>query len=58
VFLITGVVTVGIVTLLDFVVMNAVVIPLEERELGGRFGEEYKKYKERVPQFFPRIFRK
>jgi protein-S-isoprenylcysteine O-methyltransferase Ste14 len=58
VFLITGVITVGIVTLLDFVIMNAVVIPLEERELGNRFGEEYKQYKERVPQFFPRIFRK
>jgi protein-S-isoprenylcysteine O-methyltransferase Ste14 len=58
VFLSTGVVTVGIVTLLDFVVMNAVVIPLEEGELGSRFGEEYKTYKERVPQFFPRIFRK
>jgi protein-S-isoprenylcysteine O-methyltransferase Ste14 len=58
VFLITGVVTVGVVTLLDFVMMNAVVIPLEERELGSRFGEEYKEYKERVPQFFPQIFRK
>jgi protein-S-isoprenylcysteine O-methyltransferase Ste14 len=58
VFLITGVITVGIVTLLDFVIMNAVVIPLEEKELGSRFGEEYRGYKERVPQFFPRIFRK
>jgi protein-S-isoprenylcysteine O-methyltransferase Ste14 len=58
VFLITGVVAVGIVTFLDFVVMNAVVIPLEEKELASRFGEEYKEYKERVPQFFPRISQK
>jgi protein-S-isoprenylcysteine O-methyltransferase Ste14 len=58
VFLITGVVTVGIVTLLDFVIMNAVVIPLEDRELESRFGKEYEEYKKNVPGFFPRMFGK
>ncbi len=53
IFLFTGVVAVGIITLLDFAVINAVVIPLEERELIVRFGEEYVRYKKRVPRYFP-----
>ncbi|MBI5026976.1 MAG: isoprenylcysteine carboxylmethyltransferase family protein [Nitrospirae bacterium] len=55
VFLITGVITVGIVTALDFAIVYLAVIPLEERELSRRFGEEYEKYKKAVPKFFPRI---
>jgi protein-S-isoprenylcysteine O-methyltransferase Ste14 len=58
VFLITGVVAVGVVTILDFTIMNAVVIPLEDRELEDRFGKEYEEYRKRVPRFFPRLFRK
>jgi protein-S-isoprenylcysteine O-methyltransferase Ste14 len=54
VFLVTGTITVGIVTLLDFIIM----IPLEDRELESRFGEEYTEYRKRVPAFFPRIFMK
>jgi protein-S-isoprenylcysteine O-methyltransferase Ste14 len=53
VFLITGVIAVGIITLLDVVIINTVVIPLEDRELVERFGEKYRKYQERVPAFFP-----
>lgn len=53
VFLATGVIAVAIVTLLDFVVVNGVIIPLEEKELGMRFGEEYDEYKRRVPRFVP-----
>ncbi len=54
VFLITGVIATALVTLLDLVIVNAVIIPLEERELLSRFGEEYRIYRERVPPFFPR----
>lgn len=49
VFLITGVVSVGIITLLDFVVVNRVIIPLEEKELLDRFGAVYDNYRRRVP---------
>lgn len=58
VFLITGVVVLGVITLLDIIIVNTVVIPLEDRELVGRFGEEYRRYKERVPAFFPGISKK
>ena len=57
IFLLTAVAAVGVVTLLDVLVMNAVVIPLEDRELLGRFGREYEEYKKRVPGFFPKLFR-
>ncbi len=53
VFLLTGAAAVGIITVLDIVIINAVVIPLEEKELVSRFGEEYRDYKARVPTFFP-----
>jgi protein-S-isoprenylcysteine O-methyltransferase Ste14 len=53
VFLITGVIATGIITLLDIIIINTVVIPLEDRELVERFGEEYRRYQERVPAFFP-----
>lgn len=55
VFLITGVIALGIITIVDLLVINLVVIPLEERELLIRFGEDYRRYKEGVPGFFPRI---
>jgi len=58
IFFITSVIAVGIVTLLDFLFIYLVIVPLEERELINRFGEEYKQYKGRVPRFFPRTFRK
>jgi len=56
VFLFTGIVVVGMLTVLDLIVMNIIVIPLEERELLRRFGEEYQQYKRDVPsRFFPWI---
>jgi protein-S-isoprenylcysteine O-methyltransferase Ste14 len=56
VFLITESVVVGIITLLDFLIVNAVIIPLEEREIEKRFGEDYVLYRKRVPsRFFPWI---
>jgi len=57
IFLFTGVIGVGAVTLLDFLMINLVVIPLEDRELLQRFGKEYAQYKEITPGFFPRLFR-
>jgi protein-S-isoprenylcysteine O-methyltransferase Ste14 len=57
VFLLSGVITVGIVTLLDLVVVNMVIIPLEEKELLVRFGEEYARYKKSVPGYFPRMWK-
>ncbi len=58
VFLITGVMVNGLIALLDIVVINALVIPLEDRELLERFGDEYKTYRERVPAYFPGRIRK
>jgi protein-S-isoprenylcysteine O-methyltransferase Ste14 len=57
-YFITGVTAVGILTLVDFVVVNAVVIPFEEKELLQRFGEPYRKYMTVVPRMIPRISRK
>ena len=54
VFFITSVITIGIVMLLDLIIMNTIVIPLEEKELLHRFGKEYLRYKRKVPSgFFP-----
>lgn len=57
VFLVTGVVMVAVVTVLDFFLIHALIIPLEDRELMSRFGRDYMKYKNEVPRFFP-TFRK
>ncbi len=57
VFLICGVLSVGLITIVDFVVVHLFIIPLEEKELLQRFGTDYQLYKKKVPKFFPR-FRK
>ncbi|MBI5199122.1 MAG: isoprenylcysteine carboxylmethyltransferase family protein [Nitrospirae bacterium] len=57
IFLMTEVLIVFILTLLDFILINLLIIPLEERELSIRFGEEYRLYKKRVPRFFPRLLK-
>lgn len=49
VFLMTGVIAVGILTLLDLFIVVTFIIPLEERELSVRFGESYRRYREKVP---------
>lgn len=54
IFLMTEVVTIGILTFLDFIVAYAIIIPLEEKELLSRFGKDYAEYMKRVPyRFFP-----
>lgn len=55
VFFMTGTTAVGVVTLLDFIVINIFVIPLEEKELEKRFGKEYLEYREKTPRYFPKI---
>ena len=55
VFLKSGIIAVAAITFLDLVLINFVIIPLEDRELESRFGDEYKQYMERVAGFFPRI---
>jgi protein-S-isoprenylcysteine O-methyltransferase Ste14 len=52
VFLATGVASTGVVTVLDILVVNTMIIPLEERELTARFGEEYEEYRKKVPSRF------
>ena len=55
IFFFTGVAAVGLLTVADFIVVNAVVIPLEEKELALRFGEPYQEYMQRVPRMIPRM---
>ncbi len=57
IFLMTEVLIVFILTLLDFILINFLIIPLEERELLIRFGEEYRLYIKKVPRFFPRLLK-
>jgi protein-S-isoprenylcysteine O-methyltransferase Ste14 len=54
-FLITGIIAVGIMTLIDLLIAYFVTIELEERELLERFGDQYEKYRMKVPKFFPKI---
>ncbi len=54
-FLFTAVTAIGAVTILDAAAVNAVVIPLEEKELLQRFGKEYEDYRRRVrSRFLPK----
>lgn len=56
VFLITGVIAIGIITALDLIIISTTIIPLEEKELLSRFGKDYELYKKKVPsRFFPLI---
>jgi protein-S-isoprenylcysteine O-methyltransferase Ste14 len=54
-FLITGIIAVGIMTLIDLLIAYFVTMELEERELLERFGEQYEKYRMQIPKFFPKI---
>lgn len=51
-FLWTGVTALGAVALFDALAVNSAVIPLEERELSERFGNEYEEYLRKVPSRF------
>ncbi len=55
VFLMTGFLGTGILVLIDLLTAYFVIIPLEEKELLTRFGEEYRRYMENVPKFLPQV---
>lgn len=56
IFLITEVIAIGIITILDLIIINTIIIPLEEKELLSRFGKDYELYKKKVTsRFFPLI---
>lgn len=54
-FLITGIITVGIIALIDLAITYFVTTELEDRELTERFGKQYMEYKMKVPKFFPKL---
>jgi len=54
IFLITGIVAVGIIALIDLAITYFVTTELEDRELTERFGNQYREYQEKVPKFFPK----
>jgi protein-S-isoprenylcysteine O-methyltransferase Ste14 len=55
IFLSSGILAVGLVALIDFLIVSLIIIPLEENELQQRFGDEYRSYMTRVPRFIPRL---
>jgi protein-S-isoprenylcysteine O-methyltransferase Ste14 len=52
VFFITGILAVGVITILDILIISFIVIPLEEKELIERFGEQYRDYMKKVRSRF------
>ncbi len=57
IFLFTGFLSTGLVALLDFFAVNLIIIPLEEKEMLKRFGNDYKEYCKKVPaRFIPWLF--
>ena len=56
IFLITGIVAVGIIALIDVAITYFVTTKLEDQELVERFGNQYREYQKRVPKFFPKVF--
>lgn len=57
IFLITGVVAVGLIALVDLAITYFVTTELEDRELTERFGNQYEEYKKKVPKLFPKFRR-
>ncbi|MFN3740782.1 MAG: methyltransferase family protein [Thermodesulfovibrionales bacterium] len=56
IFLLTGNIPVAILTVSDFLIVNLIIIPLEEKELMERFGEDFKEYRQKVKnKFFPSL---
>ncbi len=55
IFFITGIVTVGIIAIIDLAITYFITTTLEDRELIERFGDQYREYQKEVPKFFPKI---
>ena len=58
IFLMSGVIAMGIIAIIDLGITYFVTTELEDRELVERFGDQYREYKMSVPKFFPRITKK
>lgn len=54
-FLITGVVFLGIIAAIDLGITYFVTTTLEDKELVDRFKDQYKKYQKNVPKLFPKL---
>jgi len=52
-FFLSGYITVALVALLDLLVTQLLIIPLEERELHERLGKEYEAYCRKTPKMLP-----
>lgn len=57
IFLLTGILITGLIVLIDFLIISLIIIPLEERELLRRFGDEYRSYMASVPRYIPRLIK-
>ena len=57
IFMFTGYLALLILSILDFMIVSVIIIPLEERELLERFGDDYKRYVKNVKRkIIPYIF--
>jgi len=54
-FLITGVISIGIIAIIDLAITYFVTTKLEDKELVKRFGKQYIEYQMKVPRLFPRV---
>jgi len=54
-FFLTGVIALGIITVVDLAITYFITTTLEDKELIDRFGDEYREYQRKVPKFFPKL---
>lgn len=55
IFLITGIIAVGIIAIIDSGITYFITTELEDKELIARFGNQYREYQRQVPKFFPKL---
>jgi protein-S-isoprenylcysteine O-methyltransferase Ste14 len=54
-FLVSGILAVGLITLIDLAITYFLTTELEDSELTERFGKQFLEYKKKVPKFFPKL---